>query len=203
MGEAKNRLIIACRCGSGAPAGECCRTSGGWHKRPELIELRNTRHSGNHASCYLNATNACSTKISGEHLVSHGVLKLLAERKMRISGLPWLKGAKKVVGLSSMIANCLCTIHNSALSPLDRAGVRFFEAVRKCETQKSRPEHNYLFSGHDIERWQFKTFMAFLVSKNLGVRGVAPEGTVQSNIEFADLLEDVARWKRPLGIMWR
>lgn len=200
MGEAKKKLMIACRCGSGAPAGQCCLTSRGWHKRPELIKVRNTGHSGSHASCYLNATGACSSKISGEHLVSHGILKLLAKKKMVISGLPWLKGAKKLVGFTSMTTNCLCTTHNSALSPLDLVGVRLFEAVRKCQTHKSGTGQRYLFSGHDIERWQFKTFLAFSVSKNLGIRGVAPERRVEPNIAFADFLEDVERWKRPLGM---
>ena len=95
MGEAKRRKRLPCICGSGDPAGECCWTSHGYHKKPVVVDLRNTGLTGKHDKCYLAATGACDTKISGEHLISHGVLKILAEKQVELSGLPWQKARRQ------------------------------------------------------------------------------------------------------------
>jgi hypothetical protein len=131
MGEAKRRRLEACICGDGKPAGECCLTDHGWHKKPVKLDVHNTGHSGSHASCYLKDTNACNDKITGEHLVSETVLRVLAEEKVEVSGFPWLKGQKKILTFGSLTANCLCGTHNSSLSVIDSVGGLFFEALSK------------------------------------------------------------------------
>jgi hypothetical protein len=80
------------------------------------------------------ATGGCDTKISGEHLMSEGVLKILAEKQVELSGMPWLKGQKKMLVFAALTANCLCTRHNSLLSPIDVVGAKLFEAIQKCGT---------------------------------------------------------------------
>ncbi len=71
--------------------------------------------SGRHDGCYLRATEACCTKISGEHLISETVLDVLAEKQVEVSGLPWLKGETKKLGFAALTSKCLCRTHNSAL----------------------------------------------------------------------------------------
>ncbi|WP_072816782.1 hypothetical protein [Bradyrhizobium erythrophlei] len=82
MGEAKRRKRLPCVCGTGQPAGECCWTSHGYHKKPVVVDLHNTSLTGKHDRCYMSATGACDTKISGEHLISHSVLKVLADKQV-------------------------------------------------------------------------------------------------------------------------
>lgn len=162
--------------------------------------MRNTGNVGSHDGCYLRATRACSTKISGEHLVSEGVLKILAEKEVELSGTPWLKGAKKKFGFAALTANCLCTVHNTALSPIDAGGALFFNAIQKCGTSESGAAHNFLLSGHDVERWLFRTLVALGVSKNLGLGGAALDNKLVERLRIAELLEDHMQWKQPLGL---
>jgi hypothetical protein len=104
MGEAKRRKRLPCICGSGDPAGECCWTSHGYHKKSVVVDLRNTGLAGKHDRCYLAAMGTCDTKISGEHLISHGVLKILAEKQVELCGLPWQKpGDKKMLSFNTLI----------------------------------------------------------------------------------------------------
>ena len=50
-------------------------------KKPVVVDLHNTSLTGKHDRCYMSATGACDTKISGEHLISHSVLKVLADKQ--------------------------------------------------------------------------------------------------------------------------
>jgi hypothetical protein len=99
-----------------------------------VVNLHNTGLSGKQDNCYMLATGGCDTKISGEHLISEGVLKILAEKQVELSGMHWLKGQKKVLGFAALTANCPCTRHNSLLSPIDVVGAKLFEAIQKCGT---------------------------------------------------------------------
>jgi hypothetical protein len=124
MGQAKRRKREPCICGSGLPAGQCCWTPRGYHKKPAVLDLHRTGVAGSHDRCYMSATGGCDTTVSGEHLISQGVLKLLAQKEVEVSGMPWLKGQKKKLGFGTLTANCLCTSHNSLLSPIDVAGAK-------------------------------------------------------------------------------
>ena len=200
MGESKRTRLAPCRCGSGKAAATCCLSVNGWHKKPEIVNLRPNGESRKHESCYLNSTNACSSKISGEHLISHGVLKVLAEKQVELSGLPWLKGQKKTLGFAAMTANCLCTVHNSALSPIDVQGARFFDAIQRCAGSQSGPANDILLSGHDIERWLLRTLAALAVSKNFAIDGAVLDDKVAERLRLPELLEDPTSWRRPLGL---
>lgn len=201
MGEAKRRRLEACICGDGKPAGECCLTDRGWHKKPVKLDVHNTGHSGSHASCYLKDTNGCNDKITGEHLVSETVLRVLAEEKVEVSGFPWLKGQKKILTFGSLTANCLCGTHNSSLSVIDSVGGLFFEAFQKSCMTDNGPGLKFLFSGHDVERWLFRTLAALSVSNNFAMAGtILEDSKIHKEVNFSALLEDVKLWKRPLGL---
>jgi hypothetical protein len=140
MGEAKRKRTIAaatpCRCGSGKLAPECCLKAGNWFKVPAFIQLSAGTDRDSLPRCYLRHLNTCSDKLSAEHLISEAVLRVIATDKLTFSGLPWLKGEQRSIGLASLTSNCLCTKHNSALSDLDAAAARFFEAIKSCDLQR-------------------------------------------------------------------
>ena len=200
MGEAKRKRLGPCRCGTGKPAGSCCLSATGWHKKPIKLDLRKTGHSESHSACYLRETNACCDRITGEHMISESVLRVLAQQKIRVSGTPWLdKGETKVLTFGALTTNCLCRTHNSALSNIDAAGGRFFSAVQKCGTTDSGPNLTFLFSGHDIERWFLKTLLALGTSKNFSIDGVRLN-KLHPNMRPIELLEDASAWGPPLGM---
>jgi hypothetical protein len=135
-----------------------------------------------------------------EHLISETVLDVLAEKQVEVSGLPWLKGETKKLGFAALTSKCLCRAHNSALSPIDTAGGKFFDAIQKCGTGNTGPTHNFLFSGHDIERWMLRTLAAFAVSKNFAIDGARIDDAFVERLRLPELLEDTAQWKPPIGM---
>jgi len=200
MGEAKRKRAAPCICGTGLPAEKCCWTSAGYHKKPQVLDLHNTGLTGSHNGCYMRATNGCDTKLSGEHLISEGVLGILADEQIEVSGLPWLKGKSKTLGFQALTARSLCTRHNSLLSPIDAAGADFFQALQSCGTTASGPGLRFLLSGHDIERWMLRSLAIFGVSRNLAIDGAVIDQQFIDRLRIIELLEGAALWTRPLGL---
>jgi hypothetical protein len=171
----------------------------GYHKKPVVVELHKPGLTGRHANCYMAATGGCDTKISGEHLISEGVLKTLADKQVGLSGVPWLKGQKRMLGYEALTANCLCTTHNSLLSPIDTVGARLFEAIQKCGTTDTGRGRLFLLSGHDVERWMLRSLAIFGVSGNFAIDGALIDQNFVDRRHIVELLEDVSKWKKPLG----
>jgi hypothetical protein len=155
--------------------------------------------SGSHVGCYMQATNACDTKLSAEHLISEGVLKVLADKQVEVSGTPWLKGGKKVLGFAALTAKCLCARHNSLLSPIDTAGARFFEAIQTCGTTDKGPGLLFLLSGHDVERWMLRSLAVFGASRNFAIDGTVIDQDFVDRLRIVELLENAAAWRKPMG----
>jgi hypothetical protein len=199
MGEAKRRRLAPCICGTGLPGAQCCWTPYGYQKKPAVLDLHSTGLTGSHVGCYMQATNACDTKLSAEHLISEGVLKVLADKQVEVSGTLWLKGEKKVLGFAALTAKCLCARHNSLLSPIDTAGARFFEAIQKCGTMDKGPGLLFLLSGHDVERWMLRSLAIFGVSGNFAIDGAVIDQHFVDRLRVVELLEDPAVWRKPMG----
>jgi hypothetical protein len=200
LGEAKRKRLAPCRCGTGLPAGQCCFKGNRWHKRPSILNMRNTGATGSHASCYLRDTNACDTKITREHLVSESVLEVLAEKEVAVTGPSWLKGQQKILPFAALVSKCLCHAHNSRLTSIDAAGARFFAAFQTCGTTENPPAQHFLISGHDLERWLLKTAAALAVSDNFAIDGARMENALDGAMNVLRLYEDVSAWKPPLGL---
>lgn len=84
--------------------------------------------------CWAATLGGCSTTQSGEHYLSEG---LWDSETITVRGL-WGE-EEKTIGFGSLNANILCTLHNSALSPLD-AGIRkisdtIHELYRLCDVR--------------------------------------------------------------------
>jgi hypothetical protein len=113
--------------------------------------------------------NDCDAKLSKEHYLTRGVLRLLARggpsNTVRANGLgiPPDEFPPDQVAQSKI----LCRRHNSALSALDVVGERLFRAVN--DGLKARPSGVPYHSapGVDVERWLLKVAC--------GVRAAAKE----------------------------
>jgi hypothetical protein len=207
LGEKKRKWYALanapCACDSGKPGGECCWTPTRWFKAPASIDLRATGHTGSLNKCYLRELGTCSDKVSGEHIISANVLRIVGgdENKIRLTGVPWLpKGETRDIGISSLVSNCLCEAHNHALSQLDAVAGRFYRAIQTSMVDKAAPVRTRLFSGHDIERWLLKTTAGLAASKYLGADGEVLPPLFAGAIDIAELLQDPSAWRSPMGL---
>jgi hypothetical protein len=138
MGEAKRRknavLNGPCPCGSANVARLCCFNGHDWHKPPAVLGLKALPPASIIKKRYMMELGSCLGPISGEHIISESVIRvLMAGGGFSISGLPWLEaGEEKIVGPKNLRANCLCAKHNSALHPLDDAAKYFFASLKSC-----------------------------------------------------------------------
>lgn len=116
--------------------------------------------------CWAQALDACSQKISREHLVSAALFP--NTNSISVSGFPWCKGETKIISLSSFTSKILCTKHNSLLSPLDSAAGAAFKAFNDSalllnkrlseESSKFKVRH-FRINGKLLERWLLKTLI--------------------------------------------
>jgi hypothetical protein len=205
MGEARQRRLAIetgpCPCGSGKVANTCCFRDRLWQKPPARLGLRALPLKGEVAKCYLRELQSCDDGLSGEHLVSHGVVQVLTKGgDFTVSGLPWMnEGETRTLSPDGITAKCLCAKHNSTLSPLDSAARHFFSSLSTCfdaETEQVRS----ILSGHDIERWLLKTLRAFAVSGNLARGRQRLPSRFATEARFVEMLDDALSWPDGAGL---
>ena len=103
--------------------------------------LLNARTGYSHARCYARAARDCSSKLSREHWISHGVLRSFSvDGRLYISGAPWLDGAQVRLPTNALGANVLCTRHNNALSQLDMMAANLFRVLYGYQTAQADPD---------------------------------------------------------------
>ncbi|MCO5081118.1 MAG: hypothetical protein M9955_05600 [Rhizobiaceae bacterium] len=142
---------------------------------------------------------SCVAPISGEHIISNSVCHVLMDGgDFSISGVPWLE-AGEVKILPPIEAKCLCTKHNSSLSPLDSAAHYFFASLMSYLKHDNGSRHA-IISGHDLERWLLKTAKAAAVSRNLARGGERLSGAFSRDALLLDLLDDPRHWSGGAGL---
>ena len=113
--------------------------------------------------CWASALGGCGGKLSREHLVTEAFWQ---GNKISVVGFPWCKKTPKEVGTAAIVSKFLCRNHNSALSPVDEAGVHAFEEFEAAEklTEARRQLgsrqwflHCFEVDGCLLERWFLKT----------------------------------------------
>lgn len=168
---------MICPCESGKKLKECCLRPKG-KVRPSHIKIKTSgsKTGYGHPSCYAKSLGDCSEKISGEHYITHGILKkFISNGNVRIKGVPWIeKGSSKSLPAKKLRSNILCKRHNEALSPLDSVSIRILdclEKIDKASVSEDAEEKIYLFNGYDIERWMLKTVCGVLFSRNGSMTG--------------------------------
>jgi hypothetical protein len=205
MGEAKRKreavLSGQCPCGSAKPARDCCFNGKNWHKSSVVLGLSQLPAAAVVDKCYMKELHSCVAPISGEHIISKSVIEVLrGDGDFSISGVPWLKaGEEKIIGPQSLRANCLCTRHNSMLSPIDDAARYLFSSL-KTYLEVDNGARHALLSGHDIERWLLKTAKAMAVSGNLARSGERLSGAFARDLAIVDMLDDSATWPEGAGL---
>lgn len=101
-----------------------------------------------------------------EHLVTEG---LWSDPAVKVVGLPWCREQAAIVGLASLGATILCRRHNSALSPVDTAGIIAQRAISGFyATTQAHAPHAVTFDvdGNLLERWLLKTLINLVVSSS-------------------------------------
>jgi hypothetical protein len=203
MGEAKRKKTAVlngpCPCGSGKTARLCCFNEGDWHKPPTILGLKTLPPAGRVEKCYMKELGSCVPPISGEHIVSNSVCQvLMGDGDFTISGLPWLdEGEEKIIPPPQ--AKCLCTKHNSVLSPLDAAAHYFFASLKSYLENDTGSRHA-IVSGHDLERWLLKTAKAAAVSRNLARGRERLSGAFSRDEAILDMLDDPRHWPESAGL---
>ena len=122
--------------------------------------------------CYASQLADCSEKLSHEHSISHGILKLLShDGSVTIDGFNWQEEKnKQELPTSRLASKVLCKRHNEALSPLDATAVRFFTKLDNVIRQTERRSQVFLFDGTDLEHWMLKTLCGTVFSGNADIK---------------------------------
>ena len=103
--------------------------------------------------CWAASLGDCRGGISGEHIISKSQFDT---KSINSRGLPWCRGETKTVGLASLVANNLCSGHNSDLSPTDAEALRFRKALEAVRADPST-RFDQLIDARRLERWVLKT----------------------------------------------
>jgi hypothetical protein len=205
MGEAKRRkeavLNGPCPCGSAKPARLCCFNGHDWHKLPAVLGLKSLPPASRVEKCYMRELGSCVGPISGEHIISESVIRvLMGDGDFSISGFPWLEaGEERILAPQNLIANCLCAKHNSALHRLDDAAQYFFASL-KSYLELGAGSRHAIVSGHDIERWLLKTAKAAAFSKNLARGRERLSGAFSRDEAILDMLDGPRHWPDGAGL---
>ncbi len=159
-----------------------------------------------HSRCYANKTKNCSTKISGEHIISDNVLELFELNKtVKIAGLPWMEQQTfNLLSRKSLVANILCKNHNEALSAYDaEAGqliryIKMFDSDYNC----NHPTNEHIkLNGYHIEKWMLKIVCGMIASKQIAYYGTKTT-TVLKDV-YIDLLFNNAIWNDGWGLYFK
>jgi len=128
-------------------------------------------------ACALVGHGPCSGKISGEHYISHAVLRRLAPGEgITISGTPWSAAGPRTVGKAALTANIVCQKHNSGLSDLDSLGGRWMASIQEAQLAlagTSARSRTHTFDGLKLERWFLKVAFMLWHSGNFASAGAA------------------------------
>jgi hypothetical protein len=157
-----------------------------------------------HPKCYANTRGGCSSKISGEHYVSFGLIKFFGNNDPKfIVQHKTGKGVGHPVTAKNFKANILCKKHNTALHPADDAALAFATFLRRIALQYDagagdwgEPEE-ITISGEDLRRWVLKIFLNHAVTGHFNEQ---QDRDVTFPPEAIDLLLNRTQWPPMWGI---
>lgn len=141
-----------------------------------VVSFANESIFGALMECWASPLGHCSAKASREHLVTDGIWN---GPDIEVVGLPWCRHTPVRPGRANIVAKILCSAHNSALSPVDAAAIRAFQALRGAAELYVRrrrfpsPQLTQRCFGIDgplLERWFIKTAINFALAQHGAVR---------------------------------
>ena len=189
-----------CPCGSRRRARSChsCRTGEWLALNPERL-ISGERTGEVVSGCYAAAANDCDGRITKEHWLSAGIIRstTLDGTTTLVSGIPWLNGTERRIGVDSLGSKVLCGRHNAALSPADASAGVAFESLTRYQTDFAERRHLdedgfTLVSGPLIERWLLKLLWGAVASGSLGNEGV-PVRSIRTDADVDALAEALFR----------
>jgi hypothetical protein len=114
--------------------------------------------------CFARELQDCSKKITHEHFLSAGALRVIAEDNLPTRVFGAIGGDNKNVGkqvpIDALASLILCERHNLALSPLDKLAGKFVEHMFSLHPKSDL----LLINGSELERWMLKVFVGFISS---------------------------------------
>ena len=158
-----------------------------------------------HPKCYANLHGGCSTKISGEHYISHSLIKLYTfdDPTVKVKHDNGF-GIRQSVSPKNFVVNALCRNHNTALDVTDKAAFEFAKFVRSIAIrflggagEWGGPEQ-ITISGDDLERWALKLLLNHAAGKAFS----ANQGQIKSPIPpvAVDFLLGRTTWPFGMGL---
>ncbi len=201
----------ACPCGSSKPGRECCLDERGRIRgvpaaipAPRLGPAESTT-----LRCYAAPIGGCSPQLSGEHYLSHAILRRMTNYgggQLQVSKMAWLPPGKSLrIPPSQLKAKVLCTAHNAALSPYDGIGDRFYELLLKTgEPANDARTATGLFNGEDLERWFLKTLcgVTAMEAEVKGAQWCAPKPWLEALLKLNEAMPSGAGLWLNLGGFW-
>ncbi|WP_039803706.1 hypothetical protein [Nocardia araoensis] len=170
-----------------------------------MVSEAQTPDDYKHPRCYTNLHGGCSTRISGEHYLSHSLIKLYTWDDPSVTiqhdhgfGIP------RPVRPKDFVAKVLCTKHNSDLSAADDAALQFASFLREIALTYLNGNGEWgtdaaiTISGDDFQRWVLKLLGTHAAANALSHDG----GRVKRKIteESVHLLLDKAQWPETWGL---
>lgn len=193
---------------SGAPVGTLAHRVIPRPKQPAAPQKQDSAESDpdfRHPKCYANTRGGCSTKISGEHFISHSLILLYSfdDPDLKIkhdSGY----GVREFVQPKKFVANILCKKHNEDLSRADNAALAFAKFMRTISMRYRGGAGEWggyeeiTISGDDFQAWVLKLILNHVVGKAF----VHQKGEFVSPFppEAVDLLLGRAMWPETWGL---
>ena len=159
-----------------------------------------------HSKCYANALNNCSTKISGEHIMSDNILELFEQDKsVKVTGLPFIeKETFNLLSRKSLVANILCTNHNEQVSKYDSEAGKLFRSIIQYDNDFNdiNPKTELIkINGDYIEKWMVKIICGVIASKQIASNGVRINAILK-NI-YIDTLFNNIRLPKEWGLYFK
>lgn len=197
-----------CPCESGKLIKDCClQATGILRPKPFIPQLSAPKTGIRNPKCYAAELINCSDKISGEHYISHSILRELSEDgvTVEIEGLSWLKDdEKKKLPTKRLESNILCKRHNEALAGFDSLAKRFFSTIDRIDKgfgadHDQNEDRVFLFNGHDIERWMLKTLCGVVHSKSSSSQS-GPIKAWKPNLQWLQILFAQDRFPNKWGL---
>lgn len=164
---------LPCGCGSGREFGKCCLKDGQIKLDPKPLNPPKPQTAYQNKKCILNWTSDCCSSISGDHIISKSVLRVITKTKVTISSSNFSR--EHSIESDALKTKKLCRRHNSSLSPIDSEAARFFKAFAATHDallKNSTSQKLHFFHGIDVERWMLKTMLMTYFAK---LSNVTPE----------------------------
>jgi hypothetical protein len=124
-------------------------------------------YGGVEDKCYGKFLGNCDGGLSREHYISEALLNHFD--KLSPKGIPWLRHVElESLSSNALTTKCLCSRHNSYLSPLDDFIDKFFTQLKHFYNDVLE---NTVVNISIIEKWMLKALVGLLASKQMRWKG--------------------------------